>query len=450
MALCKIFVPYGAVGLDIDEEAFEAGLAMGPDIISSDAGSTDSGPFYLGTGKGKYATGAVRRDLKRMILGANKLGIPVTIGSSGTCGSNQGVDDAANLCKEICQENGITAKIAKIYTQQDPQKIKEKFLQGKLKPLEGAPKISEKTFDEAINIVALSGAEPFQKALSEGADIIIGGRSTDTAVLSAFPLMKGCDEASCWHAAKTAECGGLCTSAGLHGGVFVELDDKGFNIRAVSPGSKVSDYSVASHLLYENSDPFHLYEPGICIDTTKSTYTSIDPETVRVEGTTIKHLPYTMKLEGSGPVGFQTISIVGIRDRRIMKDPLAWINDVIRVGKSKLQKMGIESNTYHLDVKPYGYNAVSGIEVPKDFTPLELGILLIVTADNQKLATQIAKAFNPLFLHYTNFPDKEMPSFGFVFSPAEVEKGETYEFKLFHTIALDDPLELVKIEYETV
>ena len=86
MGTCKILVPYGAVGLGCDDEAFEAGLAMNPDIISSDAGSTDSGPYYLGSGKGKYAQAAVKRDLKRMILGAHRLGVPVTIGSAGTCG----------------------------------------------------------------------------------------------------------------------------------------------------------------------------------------------------------------------------------------------------------------------------------------------------------------------------------------------------------------------------
>lgn len=47
MKSVKVFVPYGAVGLNCTEEAFEAGLAMKPDIISSDAGSTDSGPYYL-------------------------------------------------------------------------------------------------------------------------------------------------------------------------------------------------------------------------------------------------------------------------------------------------------------------------------------------------------------------------------------------------------------------
>ena len=450
MPKCRIFVPYGAVGLDCAEDAFAAGLAMKPDIISSDAGSTDSGPYYLGSGNGKYATTAVKRDLKRMILGAHSLGIPMTIGSAGTCGSNLGVDEAARICEEICKENGLHKKIAKIYTQQDREIIKKKYREGKIHALEGAPERTEKTFDECSTIVALSGAEPFQKALAEGADIVIGGRATDTAVIAAYPLMKGCDEASCWHAAKVAECGGVCTSAGLPGCVFIEIDEKGFNVHAVKPGSEVSEYSVAAHLLYENADPIVLKEPGVCIDTTYSTYKNISPTNVRVEGTKISHMPYTMKLEGAGPVGYQTISIVGIRDRKIMKDPMVWVNAVETQGKQKLAKTGINPATYSLNFKVFGYNAVSGMPVPEGYVPNEVGVILTVTADTQALATQVAKAFNPLLLHLNIFPERQMPSFAFISSPAEIEKGSIYEFKLYHVVSIDDPLELVRISFQEV
>ena len=126
MKSVKVFVPYGAVGLNCTEEAFEAGLAMKPDIISSDAGSTDSGPYYLGSGHGKYSIRDVKRDLKRMVLGADKLGIPMTIGSAGTCGSDEGVDMAYKLICEICEEAGIHKKIARIYSQQNAETLKAK------------------------------------------------------------------------------------------------------------------------------------------------------------------------------------------------------------------------------------------------------------------------------------------------------------------------------------
>lgn len=451
MASVKVFVPYGAVGLNCTEEAFEAGLSMHPDIISSDAGSTDSGPYYLGSGHGKYSMRDMKRDLRRMVVGADKLGIPMTIGSAGTCGSDEGVDTAYKLIKEICEEEGIHGKkIAKIYSQQDPQVIKEKYREGKINALKGAPEISEKTFDECSTIVALLGAEAYQEAFRSGADIIIGGRSTDTAVMAAYPLMKGCDPASCWHAAKTVECGGVCTSAGLQGGVFMDLDEKGFTIHSVQPGSTVSAYSVSAHLIYENSNPIQLTEPGVRIDTTNSTYTELSDTAVRVEGTTIEYMPYTMKLEGSGPVGFQTVSMVGIRDRKIMRDPMKWVDSVSRAGVDKLEKAGVPRKSYDFWLRPYGYNGVSGLPVPEGYVPNELLMMLTVTADTQDKATQITKAFNPLLLHHNIFEGKQMPSYGFIFSPAEIERGAIYEFKLFHTVSVDDPLELVRFAYETV
>ncbi len=451
MTRVKIFVPYGAVGLGCSDEAFANGLALNPDIICSDAGSTDSGPYYLGTGHGKYMEAALKRDLRRMVVGANKLGVPMAIGSAGTCGSNEGVDLNVRLIKEICQEEGITnKKIVKIYTEQTPEVLKKKYAEGKIHALTGAPDITEETFDECSHIVALSGAEPYQKALEMGADIIVAGRSTDTAIMSFYPLMKGCDEASCWHAAKIAECGGLCTSAGLQGCAFLELDEKGFTVKAVAPGATVSPYSVSAHLLYENSDPIHLTEPGIQIDTTNTKYTAIDASTVRVEGTVLTHLPYTMKLEGSGPVGYQTISLVGIRDREIMKDPMAFVNAVADEGVKKLTAMGVARDTYDFNLKPYGYNAVSGLPVKEGYIPQEIGLVLTVTAKTQELATQVAKSFNPLLLHLNIFPGKQMPSFGFAFSPAEIERGKIYEFKLFHVVSIDDPLELVRFAEEEI
>lgn len=450
MANVKVFIPYGAVGLNCTEEAFEAGLAMKPDIISSDAGSTDSGPYYLGSGHGKYSINDVKRDLKRMVLGAHALGIPMTIGSAGTCGSDEGVDTAYALIREICEEAGIHKKIAKIYSQQDHEIIKQKYRDGKVLALHGAPEISENTFDECSTIVALLGIEPYEEAFKSGADIIIGGRSTDTAVIAAYPIMLGCDPASSWHAAKTVECGGVCTSAGLQGGVFMEVDETGFTIKSVQPNTTVSAYSVSAHLVYENANPIQLTEPGIRIDTTNSSYTELSDTAVRVEGTEIEYFPYTLKLEGAGPVGYQTVSMAGIRDPKVMQDPLRWVDAVSEAGMEKLEKAGISRDSYHFWLRPYGYNGVSGAEAPEGYVPNEVLMMMTVTADTQVLATQIAKAFNPLLLHHNIFEGKQMPSYAFIFSPAEMERGAIYEFKLYHTVAVDDPLELVRISYENV
>ncbi len=46
----RVLVPSGVLGLGFDEDALARGVKMQPDIICIDGGSTDSGPFYLGTG----------------------------------------------------------------------------------------------------------------------------------------------------------------------------------------------------------------------------------------------------------------------------------------------------------------------------------------------------------------------------------------------------------------
>ena len=82
MNKCKVFIPVGALGSGIDEGAFREGMELKPDIISCDAGSTDSGPYYLGTGRGKYARSSVKNDLRMVLHGAMEAHIPITIGSA--------------------------------------------------------------------------------------------------------------------------------------------------------------------------------------------------------------------------------------------------------------------------------------------------------------------------------------------------------------------------------
>ena len=46
----RVLIPAGVLGLGFDQTALARGVAAQPDIICIDGGSTDSGPFYLGTG----------------------------------------------------------------------------------------------------------------------------------------------------------------------------------------------------------------------------------------------------------------------------------------------------------------------------------------------------------------------------------------------------------------
>jgi hypothetical protein len=73
--------------------------------------------------------------------------------------------------------------------------------------------------------------------------------------------------------------------------------------------------------------------------------------------------------------------------------------------------------------------------------------MCVITAETQDLATQMAKTCNPYFFHMPLFDGVEMPSYGFPFTPADIARGQVFEFKLNHVVELDDPMELVRVKW---
>ena len=134
------------------------------------------------------------------------------------------------------------------------------------------------------NIVALAGAEQVQAALATGADIVIAGRTTDTAIISALPLARGEHAGAAWHGAKIGECGALCTTNPTGGVILLEFDRQGFTVEPLVEDACCTPHSVSAHMLYENSDPFILYEPGGYLDVTEARYEPLDARRVRVTG----------------------------------------------------------------------------------------------------------------------------------------------------------------------
>ena len=68
----KVLVPSGVLGLGFDLEALMNGIKNNPDIISIDGGSTDSGPFSLGSGTSKYSRAAIKAEWKSLMIAREK------------------------------------------------------------------------------------------------------------------------------------------------------------------------------------------------------------------------------------------------------------------------------------------------------------------------------------------------------------------------------------------
>jgi hypothetical protein len=67
MKQCKVLMPIGGLGAGIHEEALDNGMAMGPDAIAINAGSTDSGPRVPRPRYGEMRPGLFEPIIGRML-----------------------------------------------------------------------------------------------------------------------------------------------------------------------------------------------------------------------------------------------------------------------------------------------------------------------------------------------------------------------------------------------
>lgn len=443
----KILVPTGSLGAGAREDEVRYGISQGAHAIATDAGSTDSGAAYLALGISKNNRGSVKRDLTILMRAAADAGIPLIVGTSGQAGGDRNVDWTRDIAVEVAQELGLRPKIALLYCEQEKETLKRYNGAGKVRPLPPLGALEDTTIDACDHIVAVMGPEPYIAALASGADIILGGRTTDTAVLASFALLKGASVGASWHAAKIAECGGQCTvSPAASAGVLISIGADGFEVEPLSTENRCSPESVSAHMLYENSNPFLLTEPGGVLDVTDAVYRQLDARRVAVTGSIWKQQPYTMKLEGAGSRRFQTVMLVGIQDPHVLSDVDAFHDRMLAALYDRVHKtIGPAAGDFHISLRMYGWNAVSGDSPPPSTpAPREIGVLFVATADSQEMASQIAKACNPYFFHFPVLMDEELPSYGFAFSPADIDRGPVYEFLLNHVVELEDPMELVR------
>lgn len=449
----RVLVPVGMLGGGFPVATVLRGLSLGADIIAVDGGSTDSGPHYLGTGTAKTARGAVARDLRAILPVAKAAGVPVVIGSCGTAGTDSGVDWVHEIAQEIARDTGITLDVTRIYSEQDAAHLKDSLRAGRVRPLAPAGELDAADLGRCTHIVALMGHEPIAAALATGADLVLAGRATDTALIAALPLARGLPAGPVWHAAKTSECGGLCTTDPRAGGVLVTLDDGGFTIEPLDEASACTPRSVAAHMLYENADPFRMREPAGTLDTSDATYTALDDRRVRVEGSRFEPAQqYTIKLEGAAPVGYQTMIISGIRDPEVLGRLDEWCDQVLAYLHAQVGRaVGLEAGSYDLQIRRYGHDAVLGQAEPASGqAPREVAIVFIATAPDQAAATQLAKLANPVLLHAPLPGDTALPSFALLGSPAEIERGPLHEFVLQHALDVDHPDEAFRTVWSRV
>jgi hypothetical protein len=184
------------------------------------------------------------------------------------------------------------------------------------------------------------------------------------------------------------------------------------------------------------------------LDVRQADYQARDSRVTRVIGSKWQTMPYTMKLEGARCGNFQTIMFIGIEDPTVLANLNEFHDTLQQFLIDRIKITFLEEAVFDLSLRFYGWNGTSGRPVPADTPPpRDVGVMFVVTAATQDLANRMAKACNPYFFHMPLRPGIEMPSYAFPFTPAEIPRGQVYEFLLNHVVHTSDGFELVRTQW---
>ena len=116
-----ILSPTAILGYGFPERSFLSGMTRQPDAIVVDAGSTDPGPYYLGSGKSFTDRDSVKRDLCLIIETGLTANIPVLIGSADGAGALPHLNWRLSIVEEVLRDLNKQARVAVIAADQPKQ-----------------------------------------------------------------------------------------------------------------------------------------------------------------------------------------------------------------------------------------------------------------------------------------------------------------------------------------
>jgi hypothetical protein len=445
----------GNLSTGFREETLVRAVEQGAHFIGCDAGTTDSGPYYLGSGNSRGPREASKRSLRIMIREALNAGIPVIIGSAGHAGGTPHLNWTLEIVRELARENAWHFKLAAIDSEIPKEDLLKALLAGRIAPLCPSPDLGEASIRKAERFVAMMGIEPIQSALQAGAQVVVAGRSSDVAIYAAVPVLQGIPKHVAFHAGKILECGSAAVAQRFYPDCMAaELDQDGFTVEPPNPNFRCTPQSVAAHTLYENADPYLLVESGGVVDTTAAQYEAASDRAVRVSGA--RFIPaekYTVKIEGAALAGYRSIVVAGIRDPLVLRQLDTFLASLRTVVEGKIEdSLKLSRDAYTLQFRVYGSNGSLGRAEPcPQVEGHEVGLIIDVVAPSQSLAADILPIVWHTGLHHP-IPEQQglISNLAFPFSPPAADMGPVYRFCANHVWQLDDPCKPFRMTIENM
>ncbi|HEV2359785.1 MAG TPA: acyclic terpene utilization AtuA family protein [bacterium] len=438
----RFLAPNGHLGFaPLRLGSFELGVAAHPDFIVSDSGSDDIGPGPLGSDTCTSPKEWQRHDLEHILLASRRLGVPMLIGSAGDTGSNSRVDMYVEMIREIASRRHLAPfRLGYFYSEVPKDLVRRRIAAGEtVAGLNGRADLTLAELEATDRIVAMAGIHPYNTLLDRGADVIIGGRSSDLAICAGPAISAGFPEALSYYLGKVLECASFCAEPyGAKESVIGEISMEDVKVTAMHPDQRCTIASVAGHAMYERSNPFFEYALGGELDMRGCRYEQFDARTTRITGPVWNPAAEPrVKLEGAGKVGERYVGIAGIRDPYT----IANIDGVIGWARHAVEeKFGTAG--YELHYQVFGRNGVMGDLEPVRTPAHELGLVVYGVAPSKEMAEEVCM-IGTRQLFYARLPEVKGTAGGVAFPLDEVlPASAAYRWTVNHTLRVSDPLEL--------
>ena len=443
----RILSASGQLGYGLPGAALAAGFARRPHLVGADMGSVDPGPAYLGGGVMGPSLQGAKADLGAVLQGARALDVPMVIGSAGTGGAAPHLAATAAMVRELARELGLHFRLATITADLPKALVTQAVRAGRVRPLGGMPPLDEATVAAADVIVGQMGTEAFQRALNLGADVIIAGRACDTAIFAALPGLLGYPMGPVMHMAKIVECASLCCLPGGRDAMLATLDGNGFVLESMNPDRAATPMSVAAHSLYEQDNPFEVFEPEGCLRVDAARYEAVDARRTRVSGATwTPARQFTLKIEGATRLGERCLLLAGTADPRVIANLDSILPAVERNVRGMLPA-GFPA--WHSHARRYGLDGVVDWPTPPQAPPREVFLLIEFVAPTAAAAKTVAAMTKQYLLHH-GFPGRLSTggNLAFPLTPPEVDAGTAWRFSIYHVIEVDELAPLFPVTVE--
>lgn len=261
---------------------------------------------------------------------------------------------------------------------------------------------------------AYIGAFPLAEALDTGADVVIAGRSTDTALTLAPMVHRFGWKPDDWDklaagtiAGHVVECGAQSTGGNcqVDWETIPDMADIGYPIVEAEPdgsftvtkheaaGGRVSSDTVKEQLLYELGDPKRYLTPDCTADFTSIQLEDTAPNRVRVSGIRGGPRPPTLKLSISYSNGWKAIGTLVYSWPQAL--PKARAAD--RVVRARLEKLGLRFDEIYTEF--FGANACHSAVAPPNPDPPEIQLRIGVRGLDRKAVDRFTRELIPLVLN---------------------------------------------------